>query len=152
MAKGSNIKTKVDFSKVLKSLDGTDLRDVVGMAGIQQSLLSAGLPKDKLEEATVALSTLFPGGKPKDKPLTAAHVVATALQNCDGSVPGPERIDRIRVALLAMDPKQPVEVNEVDKTLIFESVAKTYTQPIVYFRINELFEAAAAKRHGAEKQ
>jgi hypothetical protein len=136
---------KVDFSAVLLGLDGKELKEVSGVDAVRASLLAAGVSTMLLDQATAALRPFWgSGGEPEEVKLTACRACANALQS-DKAPNGAEAVDRMRIAIKLMDPKQPVEVTEPEKKKILDAIEKVYGN-IVYFRVNELFERAAAER------
>ena len=136
---------KVDFSVVLLGLDGKELKEVAGVATVREALAAAAVSPMLLDQATAALRPFWgSGGEPEEVMLTACRAAANALQS-DKAPSGAEAVDRMRLAIKIMDPKQPVEVSETEKKKIFDAIEKVYGN-IVYFRINELFERAAVER------
>lgn len=138
---------KVDFTTELNTIEGKPLKEVVGVDAVKVTLLEAGVSQMLLDQAIAALRPFWQSGEePKEIILTACRACANALQATDQSTPGADRVDRMRLAIKLMDPKQPVEITERDKDTILKAVEKAYPNAVVYFRIHELFERAAVER------
>jgi hypothetical protein len=138
---------KVDFTTALTTIEGKPLKEIVGVDSVKVSLLEAGVSQMLLDQAIGALRPFWGSGEePKETVLTACRACANALQATDANTPGADRVDRMRLAIRLMDYKQPVEITERDKDMILKSVEKAYPNAVVYFRIHELFERAAAER------
>lgn len=136
---------KVDFSTVLKNLEGDQMKERAGPQSVALALLEAGVSQMMVERALAVLKGFWnTGDEPKETLLTACRVAANALQAADNAVSGAERVDRMRLAIKLMDPAQPVEVSAAEREKILKAVEKTYDSPIIYFRMSELFDEAAA--------
>lgn len=125
----------VDCSVVLVDLDGKDILEVGGMATVREAMLMAGISPMVLDGAMNALRPFWGSADPEKKPLKLARAVANALQS-DNSGSGADKIDRIRLAIKVMDPKQPVELSEKERQAILTCVEKQYG-PVVYYRVHE---------------
>lgn len=138
---------KVDFNTPLTTIEGKSLKEVVGLDAVRVTLLEAGVSQMLLDQAVAALRPFWGSGEePKETVLTACRACANALQATEPTTPGADRVDRMRLAIRLMDPKQPVELTERDKDTILKAVEKAYPNAVVYFRLHELFERAAAER------
>lgn len=132
---------KVDFSVVLKTLEGVDLNEKAGPQTVRSALVEAGVSEQLLDRAMSILAPFFgTGDEPKETKLTLGRVAANALQAPDPSISGAERVDRMRLALKTID-VQPVEISEQEKEKILKAIEKTYPSPLVYFRAKEILEA-----------
>jgi len=138
---------KVDFSVALLTIEGKPLKEVVGVDAVKVTLMEAGVSQMLVDNAIAALRPFWGSGEePKEVELTAMRAVANALQAADQSVGGADRVDRMRLAIKIMDPKQPVELSEKEKETVLKAVEKAYPSAVVYFRVHELFEEARAAR------
>lgn len=138
---------QVDFTTILRGLDNKPLKERSGVESVKAALLEAGVSTMMLDSAIGMLRAFWgTGGEPKEIEVTAQAACMQALQMPDQALGGADRVVRMRLALKLLDPKQPVDVDEKERETILKAVEKAYASPVVYFRINEMFEAAVVER------
>lgn len=134
---------RIDFNIALKDLDGKDITEASGPEAIQRALLEGGVSAMLLGRAMQALTPFFNTGEaPARVVLTAARACANALQ-ADQEAKGADKVDRIRLAIKLMDPKQPVELSEREKDTILKCTDKAYGA-LIYARVYDLLNAEGA--------
>jgi hypothetical protein len=137
---------KVQFAVELKGLDNNPLKERAGPDTVKAALLEAGVAPMLLDAAMGTLRAFWgTGGDPKETILTAQAACMAALQIPEQSLTGAERLVRMRLAIKLLD-TAPVEVNDTEKDMILKAIEKAYASPVVYYRINELFETAVVER------
>ncbi|MDH4172144.1 MAG: hypothetical protein OEW90_05020 [Betaproteobacteria bacterium] len=137
---------KVQFAVDLMNLQGEPLKERAGIESVRAAMREAGIADMMLDQAIAILRGFWgTGGDPKETILTAQSACMAALQLPDQAMMGAERVDRMRLALKLLD-KEPVEISEKEKEIILKAIEKAYASPVVYYRINELFNEAAVER------
>jgi len=136
----------VDFKINLCALDGKPLKERSGLDSVRVALMDAGVSAMLLDSAVAALRPFWGSGEePKEVLLTAQSVAMMALQVPDQAMTGADRVDRMRLAIRLLQPG-PIEITERERETIMKAIEKAYASPVVYFRIDEVFGAAAVER------